>query len=113
MRAATFTAAAASLIMAVAAVPQGFNCKVRTVPIRHESNKLLIAQPNKYEILTSTKSEGFCTYSDPNCNFCLNIDPAAKLKVCQAIDPTYKSAPGDITRGPSGADFQCVVTCCH
>ncbi|KAJ3958323.1 hypothetical protein N0V92_005086 [Colletotrichum tropicale] len=96
MRAATFTAAAASLIMAVAAVPQGFNCK-----------------PNEYEILTSTKSEGFCTYSDPNCNFCLNIDPPAKLKVCQAIDPTYKSAPGDITRGPSGADFQCVVTCCH
>ncbi|KAH0443885.1 hypothetical protein CcaCcLH18_00711 [Colletotrichum camelliae] len=85
MRAATFTAAAASLIMAVVAVPQGFNCK----------------------------SEGFCTYSDPNCSFCLNIDPAAKLKVCQAIDPTYKSAPGDITRGPSGADFQCVVTCCH
>ncbi|OLN85674.1 hypothetical protein CCHL11_08281 [Colletotrichum chlorophyti] len=85
MRTTTFAAILASLAMAVTAVPQGFNCK----------------------------SEGFCTYSDPNCNFCLNIDPASKLKVCQAIDPTYRSAPGAITRGPSGADFQCVVTCCH
>ncbi|KXH65652.1 hypothetical protein CSAL01_09470 [Colletotrichum salicis] len=110
MRATTFTAVFASLLTAAAAVPQGFSCK----------------------------SEGFCTYSDHNCNFCLNIDAAAKIKVCQAIDPTYKSAPGDITRGPSGvsdphleqssfavigtradststsqADFQCVVTCCH
>lgn len=74
----------------------------RCVPIHLQSNKLLATEPNKYEILTSTKSEGFCTYSDPNCNFCLNITPPAKLKVCQAIDPTYKSAPGDITRGPSG-----------
>ncbi|KAK6213798.1 hypothetical protein QIS74_09800 [Colletotrichum tabaci] len=84
MRTATVTAAFASLLMTVAAAPQGFSCQ----------------------------SHGFCTYSDPNCNFCLSIEPSAKLKICQQFNPAYRSAPGDITRGPSGADFQCVLTCC-
>ncbi|KAL0936220.1 EC34 protein [Colletotrichum truncatum] len=85
MFAATLATVLLPLTMLTGAVAQGFNCK----------------------------AEGFCTTSDPNCNFCLNIEPAAKIKVCQAIDPTYKTAPGDISRGPPGADFQCIVTCCH
>ncbi|TDZ26204.1 hypothetical protein Cob_v000030 [Colletotrichum orbiculare MAFF 240422] len=75
-----------SMVAAVSAAPQtGFNCQ----------------------------AQGFCTTSDPNCNFCLNIAKSSYLSVCQAIDPNYKSTVGDISSAPAGSDFQCIITCCH